>query len=164
MPFSGFLVSTGRFSLELVVLSGAVGNLIGSLLLYWLGYWGKERFVRQLVKRFGKYILFTEHELELSEKLLHKYKNWVVLGSRVLPGIRTVISLPCGIARLPLGRFVVLTFFGSLLWSLFLAWIGLTLGQNWHSIGPYFHKLDVVIVVFILAAAVYYVYYKLRKM
>lgn len=163
MPFSGYLVSTGRFDFFLVGISGAVGNTLGSLLIYGVGYWGHEKLARRFVRKFGKWILFNENELDKTERLLHKYKNWVVLGSRVIPGIRTVISLPCGIARLPIKSFIVLTFFGSLVWSVFLAWIGFVLGQNWHSIGPYFHKLDVVIVGGILAVIAWYIYYKLKK-
>lgn len=163
MPFSGYLVSMGKFSLFGVAVAGAIGNVLGSLAAYGLGYWGHEKVVRRLVRKFGKFVLLTEDELDEAEKLLHKYKDWVVLGSRVLPAVRTVISLPCGIAKLPLGRFIALTFFGSLLWSLFLAWIGFTLGQNWHTLGPYFRKFDFVIVIMVAAAVAYYVYYKLKK-
>ncbi len=163
MPFSGYLVSTGRFDLNLVALSGAIGNVLGSLLAYWLGYWGHERVVRKFLRRWGKWILHTEADLDETEKLLHKYKDLVVFGTRVLPGIRTVISLPCGIAKLPLGRFIVLTFIGSLIWSYFLAWIGLILGQNWHDIGPFFHKLDLVIVILLVLVIGWYIYYKIKK-
>ncbi len=163
MPFSGFLVSTGRFDLNLVALAGATGNVIGSLIAYGIGYFGHEKLVRRFVRRWGHWILVSEKELDETEKLLHRFKNLVVLGSRVVPGIRTVISLPCGFAKLPLGRFIALTFFGSLVWSYLLAWIGFVLGQNWRTIGPYFHKLDAVIVFLIVAAAGWYVWYKLKK-
>jgi len=163
MPFSGYLVSTGRFDLILVGVSGAVGNVLGSLVAYGIGYWGHERLVRRFIRRWGKWIFITEDELDSAEKMLHKYKDLVVLGSRVLPGIRTVISLPCGIFKLPLPRFIVLTFVGSLIWSLFLAWIGFVLGQNWRIIGPYFHKADALIAGLIILAVVWYVYNRLRK-
>lgn len=163
MPFSGFLASTGRFDLGLVALCGAVGNVIGSLIAYGIGYWGHEKLVRRLVRNYGKWILFSEHELDLAEKMLNRYKIWVVLGSRVLPGVRTVISLPAGFAKLPLGSFIVLTFIGSLVWSYLLAWIGFTLGQNWKEIGPYFHKFDVVVVGIIAAAIAFYIYHKLKN-
>lgn len=163
MPFSGFLVTTGRFDLNLVALSGAVGNVLGSLLAYWLGFWGHERVVRRFIRRWGKWILLTEEDLDYTEKLLKRFNDLVVLGSRVVPGIRTVISLPCGIARLPLRRFIILTFFGSLIWSYFLAWIGFVLGENWDTLGPYFHKLDAVIVILIIGSVLFYVYHKMRK-
>lgn len=163
MPFSGYLVSLGRFNLILVALAGALGNVIGSLLAYGLGYWGHERVVRRLIRRWGKWILVSEDELDEAEKLLHKYKDWVVLGSRVIPGIRTVISLPCGIAKLPIYRFIVLTFIGSLVWSYFLAWIGFILGEHWDILGPYFHKADFLIIALIIGAIVFYIWHKLKK-
>lgn len=163
MPFSGFLASTGRFDLNLVALMGALGNVMGSLIAYGIGYFGHERLVRKFVRTYGKWILISEKELDETEKLLHRFKDLVVLGSRVIPGIRTVISLPCGFAKLPLGRFIVLTFIGSLVWSYFLAWIGYVLGQNWHSIGPYFHKLDAVIVIIILGSVSWYIWHKIKK-
>lgn len=163
MPFSGYLVSLGRFNLLAVAIAGALGNVLGSLAAYGLGYWGHERVVRRLIRKWGKWVLITEEELDNTEKLLHKYKNWVVLGSRVLPGIRTIISLPCGIAKLPLQRFIILTFIGSFVWSLFLAWVGMILGENWDTLGPYFHKADAAIVILIIGAITLYVWHKLKK-
>ena len=160
MPFSGFLASTGKFDLNLVALSGALGNVIGSLIAYAIGFYGHEKLVRRFIRKFGKWILISEKELDETEKLLHRFKDLVVLGSRIVPGVRTVISLPCGFAKLPLPRFIVLTFIGSLVWSYFLAWIGFVLGQNWHSIGPYFHKLDALVVMVIVLAVGWYIYHK----
>jgi len=163
MPFSGFLASTGRFDLNLVVLVGALGNLAGSLIAYGVGYWGRERFVRRFIRKWGKWILVSEEELDESEHLLNKYKDFVVLGSRMIPGIRTVISLPCGVAKLPLLRFSILTFFGSLVWCYLLAWVGLILGQNWETLGPLFHQVDALIVLGIVVIVGFYVYYKIKK-
>ena len=163
MPFSGFLASTGVFDLNLVAISGALGNVIGSLIAYAIGYYGHEKLVRRFIRKFGKWFLISEKELDETEKLLHRFKNLVVLGSRVVPGVRTVISLPCGFAKLPLGRFIALTFFGSLIWSYFLAWIGFVLGQNWHEIGPMFHGLDAIVVLVISGAIGFYVYHKIKK-
>lgn len=163
MPFSGFLASTGRFQLGLVALAGAVGNVLGSLIAYAIGYWGHERVVRKLVREFGRFVLVSEDELDSAERMLNKYKDLVVLGSRVVPGVRTVISLPAGFAKLPIGRFIVLTFFGALVWSYVLAWVGFTLGQNWRIIGPYFHKADTFIIVLVVAAVGFYIYRKLKR-
>lgn len=163
MPFSGFLASVGKFDLNMVALMGAIGNVIGSLVAYAIGYWGHEKLVRRFIRKFGKWILVSEKELDETEILLHKYKDLVVLGSRVVPGIRTVISLPCGFARLPLGRFIVMTFIGSLIWSYFLAWIGFVLGENWDTLGPYFHKADALIVILIVGVIAWYIYHKIKK-
>ncbi len=163
MPFSGYLASTGRFSLHLVALAGAVGNVLGSLVAYYIGFWGHEKLVRRFVRRWGKLILLSEHELDLAEKYLKQYKDWVVFGSRVLPGVRTVISLPAGFAKLPIWRFIIFTFVGSLIWSYFLAYIGFILGENWNTLGPYFHGLDAVIIGIILLFGGFYIYHKLKK-
>ncbi|MFA5933118.1 MAG: DedA family protein [Microgenomates group bacterium] len=163
MPFSGYLASIGKFSLFWVAMAGAVGNVIGSLIAYAIGYYGHEKLVRRFIRKFGKWILISEDELDETEKLLHKYKDLVVLGSRVVPGIRTVISLPCGFAKLPLFRFIIMTFIGSFIWSYFLAWIGFFMGENWDTLGPYFHKADAAIIVLILVAVGLYIRYKLKK-
>ncbi len=163
MPFSGFLVSTGKFNFWLVAISGGLGNLIGSLIAYAIGYWGHEKIVRRFIRRWGKFLLITEEDLDTTEVWLKKYGDWVVAGSRLLPGVRTVISLPCGICRLPLKRFIILTFFGSLIWSAILAYIGKIMGENWKEIGPYFHKFDIVIIIILVLGAGLYVWHKLRK-
>lgn len=163
MPFSGFLVSEGRFSLTLVVLAGAAGNLVGSWVAYAIGYYGEKAVVRKLVGKYGKFILLTEEEFESSLKLFNKYGQWIATIARVLPAIRTVISLPAGIAKLSFWKFSALTFFGSLIWSYFLAFVGVKLGENWEIIRPYFRKFDVFIIIlgFLLVSG--YIYHKLRK-
>lgn len=163
MPFSGFLVSQGKFTLLGVGIAGAVGNVIGSLAAYALGYWGHEKLVRRFVVRWGKWVLLTEHELDQAIALMNKYKDWMVLVSRVVPGVRTVISLPAGFARLPVGRFIALTFVGSFIWSLFLAWIGFKLGENWDTLGPYFHKVDALVAIVLGGAIAFYIYHKVKK-
>lgn len=162
MPFSGFLASTGRFSIHLVALSGAIGNVLGGSLAYGLGYWGHEKVVRRLIRRYGKYILFTEHELDKAEGWMHHHKHASVLVSRVVPGIRTIISLPAGIFRLPFGKFLAMTFIGSLVWSYFLAYIGFVLGTNWKSIQKYFHSLDLIVILLIMVGVGYYIFRKMR--
>ncbi len=163
MPFSGYLVSTGRFDFWLVTLCGAIGNVLGSALAYGLGYWGQEPVVRRLVKKYGRFVLVTEHDLDQAMHLLDRYKDLVAAGSRMLPGIRTVISLPCGMAHLPFIRFCILTFFGSFIWSALLAYVGVYLGERWDVLGPLFHGADAVIAAILVGLAVLYVVYKLRE-
>lgn len=163
MPFSGFLVSLGRFNFWAVVIVGAFGNLAGSWAAYALGYWGHDRVVRRLVRKFGKFILLTEEEYDGSLKLFNKYGQKVAAIARVLPAIRTIISLPAGIAKLPFWRFSALTFFGSLVWSAFLTYLGVILGENWQIIRPYFRKFDLLIVAVGIFLVVAYIHYKLKK-
>ena len=163
MPFSGFLVSQGRFSLWTIAVVGALGNLTGSWIAYAIGYWGHKALVRKLVIKYGKFILLTEDEFDQAINLFSKYGQWVAAIARVLPAVRTVISLPAGIAKLPFWKFSLLTFFGSLVWSFFLGYIGLKLGENWQTIRPYFRKFDIVILALTIILVGLYVYHKLFR-
>jgi membrane protein DedA with SNARE-associated domain len=127
-----------------------------------LGYWGHERVVRKLVKNWGKFVLLTEHDLDMATNFFNKYGSFIVFLSRILPGVRTYISLPAGIARYPIVKFSIFTFFGALIWSYFLAYIGFVLGENWQTLGPIFHKFDFLIVVLGLFLVGFYLYHKLR--
>lgn len=162
MPFSGFLVTEGKFNFWAVVIIGAAGNLAGSWAAYALGYWGHQSLVKKLVRKYGKWILLTEDEFDKAINLFAKYGQWVAAVSRVLPAVRTVISLPAGIARLSFAKFSALTFFGSLIWSGFLTYLGVLLGQNWQIIRPYFRKFDIVIIAIFIILAGLYIYHKVR--
>ncbi len=163
MPFSGFLVSQGKFNLLVVILVGALGNLAGSWIAYALGYWGEKRLIRKFVVKYGKFILLTEEEFDGSLKIFNKYGQWATAVSRVLPAVRTVISLPAGIAKLPFWKFSALTFFGSLIWSAVLTLAGVKLGENWESIRPLFRKFDFLIILLAIIAVAAYIYHKLHK-
>jgi membrane protein DedA with SNARE-associated domain len=153
MPFSGYLVSTGEFTLWGVALAGAIGCVLGSVLAYWVGAWGG----RVAVEKYGKYILITKHDLDLADHFFAKYGNAAVFISRLLPVIRTFISLPAGIAKMNFTQFVIYTFLGSLPFCYFLAYVGKKLGDNWNTLGVYFHKFDLVIGIVILAGVVWFV-------
>lgn len=143
MPFAGFLAFQHRFSLVLVALAGAIGNVIGSLIAYYAGYYGGRPFVI----KYGKYFLIHHKELENSEKWFKKYGSSASFFSRLLPVIRTFISLPAGIAKTNIKKFVLYTFLGSFIWAYFLAFIGFKLGQNWNAIEIYFRKFDFVLAI-----------------
>jgi membrane protein DedA with SNARE-associated domain len=163
MPFAGFLASTGKFNVILVVLIGAFANLVGSWIAYGLGYWGEETVIRNLIKKYGKYLLISEDEYDRSEKWFRKYGEKIVFFSRVLPIVRTFISLPAGIAEMNFWKFSVFTFIGSLIWSGALTYVGFVLGKNWHSLEGYYRKFEYVIVAAIVIAAIYYLYHKWQK-
>lgn len=146
MPFSGYLVSQGNFNFWLVSIWGAVGNVLGSVMAYAVGFWGG----RPLVEKYGKYILIRKYELDRADSWFRNYGQSTVFFSRLLPAVRTFISLPAGMAKMNLGKFVVYTFVGSFPWSVGLTYIGYQLGGEWGNIRLYFHRLDLVIGVIIL--------------
>lgn len=164
MPFAGYLATVGRFNIYLVVFVGAFANLFGSILAYWLGYWGEEHIIRQLIKKYGKYLLITEHEYDRSERWFRKYGKKITFFSRILPIVRTFISLPAGVAKMNFFRFSLLTFFGSLIWSGLLAYIGFVLGKNWHALSGYYRKFEYLIIFAVLALGIYYLVHKLQKL
>lgn len=164
MPFAGYLASTGVFNVLAVVLVGALANLFGSILAYFLGYYGEDLLIRKLVEKYGKFLLISIDEYEKSEKWFRKYGERIVFFTRVLPVVRTFISLPAGVAKMNFKKFVIFTFVGSLIWSAFLTYVGYTLGKNWHSIEVYYRKFEYLIIGACFALVVYYIYHKLAKL
>jgi len=153
MPFSGYLVFKGQFSLWGVSLAGASCCVVGSAVAYWIGYIGG----RPLAEKYGRYVLVTKHDLDLADNFFKKYGNVAVFISRLLLVIRTFISLPAGIARMNFWQFITYTFLGSLPFCFLLAYIGEKMGENWNTLGVYFHKFDIVIGIIILIGIVWFV-------
>ncbi|TSA46195.1 DedA family protein [bacterium] len=153
MPFSGFLVFQGRFGLLGIAIAGAMGSVVGSWVTYWIGKYGG----RPLVQKYGKYVLISHRDIEIADNFFAKFGTWATFFGRVLPVVRTYISIPAGISKVKFGRFTIATFVGSFVWSLFLGWIGLKLGENWESLRQYFRGADVVIVVLIVIGIVWWV-------
>ncbi len=153
MPFSGYLVSIGRFSLVGVVLAGAVGCNIGSIVAYYIGAVGG----RPLAERYGHYVLVTRHDLERADRWFARYGDWAVFFARLLPVVRTFIALPAGIARMNFVRFNIYTFLGSLPWCLVLAYAGMKLGERWKNLEPYFHRFDTVFMILLVVGILWFI-------
>ncbi|MFH1671266.1 MAG: DedA family protein [Candidatus Portnoybacteria bacterium] len=154
MPFSGFLVSGGEFAFWLVVFWGTVGNLLGSWIAYWVGYAGG----RPLIEKYGKYILLSRHDLDIADRWFKKYGQSAVFFSRLLPIVRTFISLPAGIARMDFKKFSLYTFLGCLPWSLALTYAGVVMGENWEHLEIYFRKLQWPIAILIIIGIVWWIF------
>ncbi len=160
LPFSGYLVFRGQLVLWLVAVAGAVGCVLGSLLAYWVGAWGG----RPLVEKYGRYILVSRRDLDLADHWFARRGDIVILIGRLLPLVRTFIAFPAGVARMPLVKFILYTFVGSLIWCWALAWVGLRLGRRWDTLGPWFHRFDALIAVVILLGAAWYVWRHLHNL
>lgn len=153
MPFAGFLVTKGQFTLWGVAVAGSIGCVVGSVLAYWVGYFGGRSFV----EKYGKYILITKHDLDIADKFFNKYGGSAVFFSRMLPVVRTFISLPAGIARMSFWKLVVYTFVGSMPWCYALAYLGKKMGDKWDTLGVYFHKFDIVIGVLFIIGLIWFI-------
>lgn len=153
MPFSGALAAAGHMNLEAAILAGALGNLVGSLIAYWLA----ARFGRPLLLGPGRWVGIRRSHLDLADRWFGRYGLLAVLVGRVLPVIRTYISFPAGLARVRLGPFALLTFVGALPWCAMLALAGFWLGSNWTSISRPIELAAVVIAVAVLVALVVWV-------
>ena len=153
MPFSGFLVSNGTFDPISVVLAGTFGNLVGSILTYYLGI----KVGRAFILKYGKYILFKKSHLELTEELFEKYGDKISFFCRLLPAVRTYISLPCGVGKANFVKFSIYTFLGSLILNSMLTYIGILLGNNWKNIDKYAIYLDIVAACVIVGFIIWFV-------
>jgi membrane protein DedA with SNARE-associated domain len=156
MPFSGYLVYTGRFSLLGVTVAGAFGCVVGSLIAYYIGMYGG----RPLIEKYGRYVLISHHDIDLADRWFSRFGEAIVFVSRLLPVIRTFIAFPAGVARMNLTRFVIYTFLGSLPWCLGLAYVGQRLGEQWDkndALKTWFHRLDFLIGIVAALAVIWWV-------
>ncbi len=164
MPLAGWmLISDKGLGPEYLVLAGfcgAVGNVIGSLVAYEVGAWGGRPFLY----RWGKYLLITPHDIERADRWFDRYGDRITFLSRLLPVVRTFISLPAGIARMKIGKFVLYAFLGAFLWSTGLAYGGYLLGQHWDKIREAIRPFDYPIVAVFLILVAFFVWRRLRAL
>ena len=154
MPFAGFLIVSGEFSFPLVILFSSIGSITGSLISYYVGRWGGRPFI----EKCGRYILLDKHHLDLTEKYFTKRGDITILICRFIPVVRHLISIPAGIGKMNLPKFLLYTLIGAGIWNTFLAYIGFVLKSNWTEVMKYSHIIDICIVLAIVGAVGYYIY------
>ncbi len=157
MPFAGYLVYTGKFHLLWAATAGALGCNVGSVIAYEIGYHGG----RPLVERYGSRLLLSRHDLDMADRFFNRFGSAAVFIGRLLPVVRTFIALPAGVARMSRLRFHIYTFVGSWPWCLALAWIGMKLGERWHTdprLSHWLHRLDAVVILFLLLGITWFIW------
>ncbi len=162
MPFSGYLVTLGQFTLIGAATAGAIGCNVGSTVAYYIADWGG----RAAVERWGRYVLFGPEELARTERFFARYGGATVFVARLLPVVRAYIAFPAGLARMPMLKFQVYTFAGSWPWCYALAYIGYRLGQRWHSDPTFrrlFHEFDALIVLVLVLGFAWFVWTHWRR-
>lgn len=150
MPFAGFMASQGDFSLPVILVINSTAALLGSALSYWLGAAGG----KPLLLKYGKYVFVRPKDIEKTEEFFAKHGKWTVLIGRFLPVVRHIISIPAGVARMPLIPFFTQTFIGSTLWGGGLMILGYELGSRWESIAAKAKRVDLVIALAIVLVLV----------
>ncbi|WP_425230883.1 DedA family protein [Sphingomonas sp.] len=162
MPFAGFLVAQGRFTLIGAATAAAIGENIGAAIAYEAG----KRGGRPLVARWGHLLLIDAHHLDQADRFFARFGGPAALIGRLLPVIRTFIAFPAGVARMNRATFHLYTTLGSWPWCFALAWVGMKLGDRWNSdprVKAWFHRLDAVIVALVVVALVLFVWHRLRS-
>jgi membrane protein DedA with SNARE-associated domain len=159
MPFAGFVVFQGRLDFLLVLIAGTLGNLAGSIILYYIGLKGG----RPILLRYGKYIMVSEKEMKIADNWFKRFGSKVIFFSRMLPVVRTFISLPAGTARMDFKKFCFYTLAGSIPWNLALVYLGFVLGERWSELESVFQMVDILAVIGLVVIIVYIVHFLLKK-
>lgn len=164
MPLAGWMLilDKGHGALFTLVAGfyGALGCVLGSAVAYWVGKWGG----RPLIERYGKYVLISHRDLDTADRWFARYGQWTVFLSRLLPIVRTFISFPAGVARMPFVKFIIYSFVGSFLWCLGLAYGGYLLGDNWGTLRDAIRPFEIPILIAIVALFALYIYRHLKHL
>jgi len=164
LPLAGSLSLTGRFSIPLITIVGMFGSLTGAFLFYGLGKWLGEERVRKFIAKFGKYALLSVEDFDKSKDWFDKYDEWVIFFSRMVPIVRSLISIPAGVSSMNLAKFSVYTILGTALWSFILSYAGRLLGEQWPIITDFINTYqNVVLAVTLLAIAAFVTHRLVRK-
>ncbi|MDE3202466.1 MAG: DedA family protein [Acidobacteriota bacterium] len=162
MPFAGYAVYLGHMNLWIVATAGAIGCNLGSIVAYWIGAKGG----RPMVERYGRWVMMSRHDLDRMTRFFEKYGAITVLLGRLLPIVRTFIAFPAGIAKMPQVKFHIYTFVGSWPWCYALAYVGMKLGEKWHTDPRFeqaFHRFHLGVEIVLIAGVIWFVWSHARR-
>ncbi len=150
MPAAGFAAAMGKMNLVLVIIAGTLGSVLGALPLYYLGTVFDEKRLFSLAEKYGKYVLVKPSDVTNAQDWFHKYGKTVIFFGRMIPAIRSLISIPAGMARMPMLPFLVLTAIGSAIWTTTLAYAGYILGANYEQVEAFIEPISKIVVIVVL--------------
>ena len=159
MPFAGCLIAEKTFSFGGVVVISTLGSIVGSLISYYAGYYGGMPFVR----KFGRYVMLDEEELEATHRYFNKFGDITILVCRFIPVVRHLISIPAGSGKMNIVKFVIYTVIGAGLWNSFLAYVGMKLKSNWAEVMKYSGVIDKGVLVFLVVLVGLFVFRHFKK-
>ena len=159
MLFAGFAVSQGQMGLAAAIAVGVAGNVVGAWIAYYVGLFGGRPFI----DRYGKYVLLRHEHIELTERWFAKYGALAVFFCRVIPGVRGLVSLPAGVARMPMWKFTVSTALGCIPFVAFLAWLGVKVGANWQQLEQNLKWVNYAVIAAVVALIVWWLVRRRRR-
>ncbi len=162
MPLAGYLSTTGGFNFYLTIAAGVLGSLIGAVVLYYVGIWLGDRRLRNFLDHYGRLLMTGTKDLDAAETWFNHHGEKSVFLCRMVPIVRSVISVPAGLVKMRLRRFMFLTSLGAFLWTTLEVVAGAALGKSWYLIGPIMKRFDFVVIGVFGVLAVYYVFRKLK--
>lgn len=163
LPLAGFLTGQGRMWFPGAVLAATLGSILGALILYYAGYYFGEHRVRALVRKFGKWAMVSESDIDKANNWFDDHDREAVLFGRMFPVVRSLISIPAGIRHMPMTRFLIYTAIGSAIWNTALIGIGWILGDNWEEVEQYVGYLQYLVILAVLAGVAWFVYKKIQQ-
>ena len=146
MPLAGFMVSQGKFSLIGIIAAGTAGSVLGALPFYYIGRWINEERLKALADRYGRWLTVSGNDIERSKAWFDKHGRTAIILGRLVPAVRSLISIPAGIARMNLAIFLTYTTVGTALWTALLAFLGYYLGSNFGRVGEYVDKISWLVI------------------
>lgn len=161
MPLAGFLVAEGEFSFVGIWIAGTLGSVIGAIILYYIGLFAGEPLLRSFIRRYGKWFTISEQEFDRALDFFGKYGEIVIFFGRLIPIIRSLISIPAGMDKMSMPRFLLFTTLGTAIWSGLLGFAGLQLGENWEQVEGFIAQYQDVVVVLIIIALVAFVAWRI---
>jgi membrane protein DedA with SNARE-associated domain len=163
MPLAGFMAYEGRFNIVAVIIAGMIGSVIGALALYWLGAWANEAVIRRFVRRWGRYAFISEHDLDVTLGYFSRHGEAVIFFGRLIPIVRSLISIPAGMERMPLPKFLLFTVLGTTIWSAILSYAGWALRSQWELVLGYVKQYEYLVLALVALAVVAFLYMRVVK-
>ncbi len=163
MPLAGFIAREGRLNIYGVIVAGMVGSVLGALVLYYLGRWANETVIRRFIRRFGRFLFVSEQDLDRALGFFHRHGEAVIFFGRLIPIIRSLISVPAGMDGMPLPKFLLYTVLGTTIWSAILSYAGWLLQSQWERVGGVVEQYQNVVLAIVALAVAFFVYRRVIK-
>lgn len=152
MPLAGFTVSRGEMNFQYAVLAGVVGTILGTLIWYYAGLWIGEKRIKEFADRYGKWIGVSGADIDKASHWFYRHGTKAVLFGRLVPGVRTLISLPAGISGMRLGSFLVYSTIGTFVWTTALTYAGYLLGDHYDKVDEYLAPVSKIVLGILVVA------------